>query len=108
MARYLAVCTTASSAHSASSTSSLDLTRLNMISITPAEVQNELERIKTQTSFGPDGLHLKQIRKRPPIIASPISGVFNKLLETGIPPEGWTSANISLIFKAGARNQPAD
>lgn len=104
-AQYQSVSTTAFNAHGISSTSSLDLTGLNVISVNPVQVHNELERIKTQKSFGPDGLHSKRIRELVLIIVAHICDILTSSLETAILPDDWMRANISPIFNGGIKNQ---
>lgn len=46
-------------------TKSLDLTRLDVIILTSAEIERDIEIFKISNSFGLDGLHLKIIRELP-------------------------------------------
>lgn len=85
--QYQSVSTSRSRAHGTSSTSWLDLTGLNAITITPAEVQRKLGMVGAEKSFRPDGLHRKLLGELVLIISVPVCEISNKSLETGLLPE---------------------
>lgn len=66
------------------------------------DVLNELIRIKTGSSFGPDELHLELTNGLAPVITGPDFEIFIKSLKTGILLDDLKCVNINKIFKGCA------
>jgi len=62
-----------------------------------------LYAIKTDKSPGPDGIHPLFLHSTAEEVARPITSIFNKSLAEGVLPHDWKRANISPIYKKGAR-----
>ena len=53
-------------------------------------------------------LHPLILRALEDKLARPLTHIFNNLVETGIIPEDWKSANVTAIHKKGSRQVPGN
>ncbi|CAJ0940425.1 unnamed protein product [Ranitomeya imitator] len=65
---------------------------LRVTNLTQEEVGNRLNKIKTDKSPGPDGIHPRVLRE----------------LTTGSVPQDWRIANVVPIFKKGSKSEPGN
>ena len=75
--------------------------------ITEKEVLEQLSKLKTNKSPGPDHFYpviLKQVKH---VITKPLTIIFNKSLHTGTVPQDWKIADVTPIFKKGSRDNPS-
>ena len=79
--------------------------RLENITVTAKKVREKILALKPDSAPGPDGLtgHLLQglVDEVSPVLAQ----IFSKSLEEGEVPADWRSANVTPIFKKGARTK---
>jgi len=75
------------------------------VEITKKKVRSMLYAIKTDKSPGPDRIHPLFLHNTAQEVAGPITLIFKKSLAEGILPHDWKRANISPIYKKGARNE---
>ena len=68
-------------------------------------VEDEIKLLKITKSPGPDGIHPLMLTRLAEYLKKPLAFLFNKTLETGEVPADWKKANISSIFKKGAKNR---
>ena len=78
---------------------------LSTIFITENMVEDEIKILKITKSPGPDGIHPMMLIKLASYLKKPLTLLFNKTLETGDIPTDWKRANISSIFKKGAKKR---
>jgi len=68
----------------------------------------KLQKLPTDKSPGPDGIHNLLLHNCAAEVAEPLSLIFKASFESGILPQEWKSANVVPIFKKGARNDRAN
>jgi len=64
-----------------------------------------LYAIKIDKSPGPDGIRLLFLHNTAEEVAGPLTMILKNSLAEGILPHVWKRANISPIYKKGARNE---
>lgn len=67
-------------------------------------VFDQLLKIKTTTSAGPDGIHPLILKNCASILYIPLTLIFNQSLETGHFPDIWKRYSVRPIFKKGLRS----
>ena len=75
------------------------------VEITEIKVKKLLLALKTDKSPGPDGIHSLFLRNTSEEVANPFTQIFNKSITESELPYDWKQANISPIYKKGARNE---
>ncbi|CAG4955827.1 unnamed protein product [Colias eurytheme] len=73
----------------------------NITPITEEEVLQEIKRLKTDKSPGPDGITNEAIKTAWPLLISPLTLLFNLILKTAEIPSQWVESEIILIYKKG-------
>lgn len=69
---------------------------------TVEEIQKSIHKLKKDKSPGPDNIKNESIDMMKPVIAVPLTKIFNKILEEKEQiPMQWTEAHISLLYKKG-------
>ena len=81
---------------------------LDNIEITPDEVEKKLNKLNPSKSTGPDGIHPRILREISNNIAPPLANIFTTSIQTGTLPDDWKLANITAIFKKGAKKDPSN
>lgn len=70
-----------------------------------SEILTQLMKLKPEKSPGPDGVTNECIKLAKTLLLSPITILWNKILEEEIVPHPWTESEIILLYKKG---DPAD
>ena len=83
-------------------------TLLEDVDVTDDEVLKSLKRASPGTSPGPDGLPMDLWRKYRDLFAPPLARLFSAIAAGGRLPPGFHLGNITMIFKAGDRTDPAN
>ena len=78
------------------------------ITVSEDGVRKLLGNIKVNKAGGPDGLPNRLLKAIAPQITPVLTRIFNQSLSTGCLPLDWQSANISPVFKKGARSEAAN
>jgi hypothetical protein len=78
------------------------------IDLGEAAVRQALQRLKTDKSPGPDGIHPMVLKECAETLSSPLSVIFKKLLHAAKVPKEWKCANITSLFKKGTKSDPAN
>ena len=85
-------------------TNSVSNNFLNDINICQEDVLKKLNKLKTDKSAGPDGLHPKVLYEVRNAICYPLFLIFNKSIIKGKVPDDWKNAIVSPIFKRKGKN----
>ncbi len=75
--------------------------------VRPRDIREIVSKKSSTSAPGPDGMLYGFIKKLPSthhILAT----LFSKLLVSGDPPEDWSNSNVSLIYKSGEMDNPAN
>jgi len=75
------------------------------VEITEKKVRKMLYAAKIDKSPGPDGIHPLFLHNTAEEVAGPLTLIFKKSLAEGILLHDWKRANITPIYKKGARNE---
>ena len=79
---------------------------VSQVLVTESEVLEELLKLDPQKTSGSDGLDPFFFKDAAPIIAEPISYLFNLSLLSGEVPIAWKAATASPLFKGGDQADP--
>ncbi|CAC5358720.1 unnamed protein product [Mytilus coruscus] len=81
---------------------------LDDINICQEDVLKKLNKLKTEKSAGPDGLHPKVLYEVRPAICYSLFKIFDKSVKEGKVPDDWKNAIVSPIFKKGKKLSPVN
>ena len=81
---------------------------LTDISITENDVLKCIDRLKPNTSPGPDTISSRVLKEAKNEFIKPLTEIFNKSLQLGILPDDWKLANVTPIFKKGSKSLPSN
>ena len=76
---------------------------LEDIYFTSLEIERKIEKLKTSSSTGPDGISTAFLKDFKRELSAPLAIIFNKSMTTGEVPEDWRTGNITPIFKKGKK-----
>jgi len=79
---------------------------LSNINITEETILKKLKKIKINKSPGPDSIHPRVLREISDEICIPLKIILNISLQTMTLPDDWKHANVTAIFKKGAKTKP--
>ena len=69
---------------------------------------DELHKLRSNKSAGPDGIFPRVLKELREIIFKPLASIFRQSLETGQIPDDWKQGNIIPIYKKGDRTDPGN
>ena len=81
---------------------------LTEVKITRKKVQEKIKNPRTGSAAGPDQIGPQLLKELSDVISTPLATVMRKSVETGEVPRDWRTANVTPIFKKGARGSPAN
>ncbi|KFQ80642.1 RNA-directed DNA polymerase from mobile element jockey, partial [Phoenicopterus ruber ruber] len=67
------------------------------------QVREQLGKLDTHKSMGPNGMHPRVLREVAEVIAKPLSIIFEKSWRTGEVPEDRRKDNVIPVFKKGKK-----
>ncbi|KAI8482827.1 hypothetical protein Bbelb_394890 [Branchiostoma belcheri] len=76
-------------------------TKFSFECVEESVVMNELQRLKTKKATGLDKIPAKLLKDSSPVIAKPLTHIFNLSLASGEVPSEWKEAQISPVHKSG-------
>ena len=82
-----------------------DYISVSDIYIEPMSVYKKITKLKLSASSGPDGISSKFLSEYGDILSIPLAFIFNRSIETSSVPQDWREANVTPIFKKGAKNK---
>ncbi len=68
-----------------------------------AKIRQKMAKLKTASAPGPDGITARLLQEMSAEIASALEIIFRKSMTEGTVPEDWRVANVTPIFKKGAK-----
>ncbi|KGL73555.1 hypothetical protein N309_03907, partial [Tinamus guttatus] len=71
-------------------------------------VREQLRKLDTHKSMGPDGMHPRVLQELADVIAKPLSIIFERSWRTREVPEDWKKANVTPVFKKGKKEDPGN
>ena len=78
------------------------------IPIKEIEIKKAIKNLKNQKSAGNDRIRNEMHKCGENLIISPLTKLFNIILETGIYPDLWTKGLITPIYKSGDKSDPSN
>jgi hypothetical protein len=75
-------------------------------SISNDDIMKAISRLKISKSSGPDQIYARTIKELQSLLCEPLKEIFNKSLVSGTVPVDWKRANVTPIFKKGAKSKP--
>ena len=69
-------------------------------------IKKKIMKLKCSSSSGPDNISSRFLQNHVDSLVTPLSIIFSKSLESGVVPQDWRDANVTPIFKKGAKNSP--
>ena len=81
---------------------------LSDVKITTKKVMEKIKKLKRGAAAGPDKIGPQLLQELIEVISSPLATVMRKTLEEGEVPEDWRTANVSPIYKKGAKHSPGN
>ena len=81
-------------------------TSLDNVTITEDIVMDKLKNLKVTSSPGPDGLSPRLFEKFRNHLCAPLTRIYIASMQSGEIPEDWRTANVTPIFKKGAKSKP--
>ncbi len=78
---------------------------LETVKFSEREVRKKIRDLRTDAASGPDGIEPKILQELQETMAPALALVFTKSME-GIVPDDWKEANVTPIFKKGAKSKP--
>ena len=84
----------------------MSTSHIDEVVITEEDVYEFLCKIDTSKACGPDEIPGQLLKEGAPLIAEPLSILFNNSLQFGSLPRDWISANVTPVFKKGDKHLP--
>lgn len=75
---------------------------------TAGKVKKKLETLKPTSAPGPDKIWARVLHDLADVLALPLAMVFTKCQDEGVVPPDWKRANVTPIFKSGAKDSPGN
>ena len=73
-----------------------------------AGVQKLLNRLKPNKACGPDKIPNRVLKELAPVLAPPLTALYNKSLEEGTVPAEWRHAFVTPVYKKGDKHSPSN
>ena len=82
--------------------------RLTDFKVTVKIVKEKIRKLKRESAAGPDGLGPMLLQELQEELAPVLVAIYRKSLDTGNVPQDWRIANVTPIFKKGAKSDPGN
>jgi hypothetical protein len=80
--------------------------KLTLFSVTVKAVKQKLKGLRREAAAGPDKIGPGLLYEMRDALAPVLTTIYNKSLQTGVVPLSWKEANVTPIFKKGAKTGP--
>ncbi len=78
------------------------------IKVTVNMVREKIDNLRVDSAAGPDKIGPRLLQELKEAVAPPLAEIFNSSLREGKVPEDWRCANVTPIFKKGAKADPGN
>jgi hypothetical protein len=78
------------------------------ITITAKKIEEKIDKLKEDSSPGPDNIHPKLLKELKTVVSVPLQIIFRKSLDSGTVPDDWRTAKVVPIYKKGTRGDPGN
>ena len=78
------------------------------IHVEVAGVQKLLNRLKPNKACGPDKIPNRVLKEMAPVLAPPLTALYNKSLEEGTVPAEWRHALVTPVYRKGDKHSPSN
>ena len=72
------------------------------------KVKKKIEKLRPGSAPGPDGITTTFLKQNAAAVAPALAAIYNKSMQEGTVPEDWRGANVTPIFKKGAKGNPGN
>ena len=76
--------------------------------ITSEKVKEKIRKLRPTSAPGPEGIGAGLLQELEDLVSPALTVLYKKLLEEKFTPDDWKVANVSPIFKKGAKSDPAN
>jgi hypothetical protein len=77
---------------------------LERVEIDQNDIRDLLRKLQADKSPGPDGIHPRILKECADVLAGPLTILYRQSLQDGVLPEAWKEANVTPVYKKGARS----
>ena len=81
---------------------------LEHIEIMKEDISTKIDQLKPGEVSGPDNITVTIFNRLKTSLLTPLQIIFQRLMETGAVPQDWRDADVSPIFKKGAKGDPGN
>jgi hypothetical protein len=81
---------------------------MERVRITEWEVRKKIRKLRKEAAAGPDEIGPRLLQELEDELARPLTWIFRTSLETGDVPMDWRTANVTPIYKKGAKKDPGN
>jgi hypothetical protein len=81
---------------------------IRTVNISARKVKEKIRKLREYAASGPDNIGPLLLKKLAYELAEPLARVMRQPLEEGLVPEDWRTANVTPVFKKGAKMDPGD
>ena len=78
------------------------------INITVAAVRRKIKNLRSESAAGPDSLGPRVLKELERGLAPALTHIYRRSLAESIVPADWKKANVTPIFKKGAKSEPGN
>jgi hypothetical protein len=86
----------------------MDTDNLESISFTAWKVRKKIQKLRPAAAAGPDEIGPRLLQELEQEVAEGLTLIYRKSMESGTVPMDWRCANVTPIFKKGARSEPGN
>ncbi len=82
--------------------------KLENVRITEWQLRKKIRNLRPASAAGPDGIGPRLLQELESELVEGLVMIFQQSMDTGGVPEDWKSANVTQIFKKGAKSEPGN
>ena len=82
--------------------------KLENIIFSARDIEKKIASMKSSPATGPDGISTILLKQFAHILSKPLSAIYNTSMESGQIPRDWKDANVTPIFKKGAKGETSN